>query len=235
MTDQKKRQPAGVPIGGEFAANEHDEAGLTLSADDPTGIVNRMTFVERGEDLFVLEDGQEIAATADEVKDYEFAISTLHEDDDAVATYRRMNALALHLGVDMSEVEDSEESPESYYGLPMYECNGERWIIGDDEQATAAARLYAREHLWATNADTIANATEIDADAIRAIQDSMYENANEPLTKIIDATGDLDSFVDEIIEDDGRGNGLSGWDGQEQRIQTQLGDQITEFYMYRWD
>ena len=34
MTDvsNRKRQPRGVPIGGEFAANEHDEAGGSLSA-----------------------------------------------------------------------------------------------------------------------------------------------------------------------------------------------------------
>lgn len=31
MSDTRKRQPRGVPIGGEFAANEHDEASAGLS------------------------------------------------------------------------------------------------------------------------------------------------------------------------------------------------------------
>lgn len=38
MTDQKKRQPAGVPIGGEFAANEHDEAPSGLSVGRSEGV-----------------------------------------------------------------------------------------------------------------------------------------------------------------------------------------------------
>ena len=33
MSDQKKRQPAGIPVGGEFAANEHDEAPSGLSSN----------------------------------------------------------------------------------------------------------------------------------------------------------------------------------------------------------
>lgn len=31
MSENMKRQPAGIPVGGQFAANEHDEAGVSLS------------------------------------------------------------------------------------------------------------------------------------------------------------------------------------------------------------
>lgn len=42
MSDTRKRQPKGVPVGGEFAANEHDEASMGLQVDlsslEPTDI-----------------------------------------------------------------------------------------------------------------------------------------------------------------------------------------------------
>lgn len=36
MSDNTKRQPAGIPVGGQFAANEHDEAGSSLAASEAT-------------------------------------------------------------------------------------------------------------------------------------------------------------------------------------------------------
>jgi hypothetical protein len=42
MSENKKRQPAGIPVGGQFAANEHDEAGGSLS-------VNHETLMRMGE------------------------------------------------------------------------------------------------------------------------------------------------------------------------------------------
>ena len=34
MTDSRKRQPRGIPTGGEFAANMHDEASSELGAEE---------------------------------------------------------------------------------------------------------------------------------------------------------------------------------------------------------
>lgn len=44
MSDQKKRQPAGIPIGGEFASNEHEEARAPLMATAVDGEGEEYTY-----------------------------------------------------------------------------------------------------------------------------------------------------------------------------------------------
>ena len=55
MTDttNRKRQPKGVPVGGEFASNEHDEAGDALRANEPAPIPFEVEggFVQEGHHL----------------------------------------------------------------------------------------------------------------------------------------------------------------------------------------
>lgn len=46
-TSNQKRQPKGIPVGGEFAANEHDEAGaLTTASTVPYPITNEGSSVD---------------------------------------------------------------------------------------------------------------------------------------------------------------------------------------------
>lgn len=63
MTDARNRQPRGIPVGGQFATNEHDEAGaLSTEAESVDDIVDRIR--EGKGDYFVDLDHLEEMATA---------------------------------------------------------------------------------------------------------------------------------------------------------------------------
>jgi hypothetical protein len=78
--------------------------------------------------------------------------------------------------------------------------------------------------------------TGIDADAIRAIQTSMYEKAGEPLRKIVESTwgGGLDSYAKELIEEYGRGHILNGYDSSEEEQVVVIAGEETQFFLYRY-
>ena len=224
----QSRQPKGVPVGGQYAENAHDEAGASL-ADDID--LDELTFIESGDDLYVLDDGEKRPATADERSHYE---RTLPPEGDERDEFRRVAALAQFLNVDASDIERSEGD---YFGLAFYEADGQEWVVGTEEQAQSAAIAKAKEDVWAFRAQYLADGTGIDERAIRAIQETMYENASEPLQKIVEATwnGGLDGFADDAVDEDGRGHFLSGYDGEEQEITVQVGGQTQRMYLYRYN
>lgn len=92
MADARARQPKGIPVGGEFAANAHDEAGGSLSTNDMNveDIVDRIR-ERRGDYFGDLDHLEELAAAnkgseeasdlADQVRDqrgdYLAALETL--------------------------------------------------------------------------------------------------------------------------------------------------------------
>lgn len=59
MTDTRKRQPKGVPTGGEFAANAHDEAGSSLAAaSEPRSSTFedvKITYTDYGDGIYTAE------------------------------------------------------------------------------------------------------------------------------------------------------------------------------------
>lgn len=226
----QNRTPPGIPTGGEFAANDHDEAPATLDID-----VSDYTFREKDGVVDVWTGSGWRGADPNERESYENMIVATEKDAEKLAEYKRVNALAQYLEVEASDIEKMEG--QEYHGLNFYEVNGEEWLVGIEEEADAAARSKAKDDAWATNPEFIARGTGIDEGAIRAIQTSMYENASEPIRKIIDATwdGGEDAFADELIEEDGRGHLLSGYDGEEQEQFVELGGDEDYHLMYRYN
>lgn len=114
-----------------------------------------------------------------------------------------------------------------------FEIIGHEYKVLTDEEADETAADYIKESLWAFNAefilehskvykDTIGHEYEEIIEALRMMQEKLCESANALVKALI---SDMDSFIDDAIEADGRGNFLSSWDGEEH----ESGD----FYIYR--
>ena len=115
----------------------------------------------------------------------------------------------------------------------VFEIIGNEYKVLTDEEADEAAADYIKESLWAFNpdfilehsaasADTTARENEEIIKAIRMVQESICESANALVKALI---SDLDSFIDDAIEADGRGHFLSSYDGEEH--------ESGNFYIYR--
>lgn len=114
-----------------------------------------------------------------------------------------------------------------------FEIIGHEYKVLTDEEAEKEAADYIKESLWAFNAEfilqhsaasenTTAREDEEIIKALRMVQENICEGANALVKALI---SNMDSFIDDAIEADGRGNFLSSWDGEEH----ESGD----FYIYR--
>jgi hypothetical protein len=63
--------------------------------------------------------------------------------------------------------------------------------------------------------------------AFQKMQESLCEDANELVLAIID---DIDKFIEDAVESDGRGNFLSTYDGKENEVENDGGETL---YVYR--
>ena len=113
--------------------------------------------------------------------------------------------------------------------------DGSEWLVLDDE-ADELTREEIEESLWAFNPDFIVrhmpNLDELtkkqESDLIGAlgqIQGSLCENCNPLFAAIIE---DMDDFVDDAIESDGRAHFLARYDDVEVELENGL-------YAYRID
>lgn len=132
------------------------------------------------------------------------------------------------MSIDSSITADTEEAatidpPEkqtySHYGLDVYSFEGQTFAVADDDDAADdAADENIRDSLWACNTSFIARhcAVKLNDKCIEAIQE-MQGKLCESAGPIIEALlGDnLDAFIDDAIETDGRGHFLSPQDGEE--------------------
>lgn len=124
-------------------------------------------------------------------------------------------ALAKHLDklVDIEEAQDLIDS-------------GDYYVLTDDE-ADKQCKERILESVWAFRPEFLSwHMNDIDVEIIKAIQEKAYENANEPLTRLIE---DVDHFVDDAVRADGRGHFLSTYDGRE-NYETING---TTYYIYK--
>lgn len=103
-------------------------------------------------------------------------------------------------------------------GMPVYEtADGKQWSVGSKSQADKAARNYILDSLWAFNTDFIARAaglTDEEAKGVRTMQEKLSEEANPIIRRII-GERNLERFVREAINADGRGHFLSPYDSEE--------------------
>ena len=121
--------------------------------------------------------------------------------------YKRILALAKHLG------EDPDEVQKASYGENTYEFGRQEWLVLTDEEADERARDYIHDSVWAFRPEfLIAHMPRgMTTKAIKLIQQAC-EDANEPLSAML---VDRDHFVDDAIRADGRGHFLSSYDGEE--------------------
>ena len=100
-------------------------------------------------------------------------------------------------------------------------------MILTDEEAQTKAEEYILDSIWAFNADFIIEHSKVldfdDASQsiIKAIQEQC-ENGNEAMKKLID---DIDTFIEDAINADGRGHFMNSYDGNEA--------QEGEYFIYR--
>lgn len=104
-----------------------------------------------------------------------------------------------------------------------FEIIGQEYKVYTDEEADQAAADYIKESLWAFNAefilehsaaseDTTAREDEEIIKALRMVQENICEGANA-LVKVL--ISDIDTFIEDAIDADGRGHFLSSYDGEE--------------------
>jgi hypothetical protein len=105
---------------------------------------------------------------------------------------------------------------------------GEYLVLTDDE-ADEAATEYIKESLWSFNSDFLASETGLPAEVFKALQDKC-EDSNDAVSKLVEATCGVDSFVETAISADGRGNFLGAYDSEENELLV-IGK--AEFFIYR--
>ena len=114
-----------------------------------------------------------------------------------------------------------------------FEIVGNEYKVLTDAEADAEAKKEILNSLWAFNADFILTHTEFyntssdreDAefiDCLQKLQSNICESANSIVKALI---VDIDTFIKDAIESDGRGHFISWYDGEE----AEQGD----FYIYR--
>ena len=131
--------------------------------------------------------------------------------------------------------EELTEELEAVYNdsYGTFEILGGEYRVLTDEEADEATAENIKDSLWAFNADFILKHTEAyknttdreDAEIIKAlqmIQSSICESANSLVLALI---SDIEEFIEDAIDADGRGHFLATYDGQEN------GD--GKFYIYR--
>lgn len=102
-----------------------------------------------------------------------------------------------------------------------FELLGNEYKVLTDEEADKAAEEFIEESLWAFNAEFILEHSKIAASsyeynqivkAFCKMQETLCESANALVKALIK---DIDGFVQDAIETDGRGHFISSWDGEE--------------------
>lgn len=120
------------------------------------------------------------------------------------------HALANYLGCKPEELEGECNSAFSY--------GGEEYLVLTDSEADEAVSDYIKESLWAFNAVFILQACKLDYNA--NVSDSLKKSCEN-----CKKTCGLEYFTELAIQADGRGNFLSGYDGEE--------NEEGEYFIYR--
>lgn len=114
-----------------------------------------------------------------------------------------------------------------------FELLGCEYLVLTDKEADEKTADYIKDSLWAFNADFILKHTAVyeettdreDAEIIKAlqmVQGSICESANALVRALI---VDIDAFIEDAVDADGRGHFLASYDGEE--------NESGNFYIYR--
>lgn len=132
--------------------------------------------------------------------------------------------LAEYLNIDKDRIEMVDDC--------LYEIDNQyQFIVADDEMANELVANSIKDSLWAFNTDFICDhceklrgANDKVIKSIERMQSELCEDANEIVAALID---DIDEFVEDAIEWDGRGHFLNTYDGNEYEYE--------DFYIYNLD
>lgn len=129
--------------------------------------------------------------------------------------------------------EELSENVDAVYNdsWDTFELFGNEYKVLTDEEADKAAEESIEESLWAFNAEFILEHSKIEVvgreydeivKAFRKMQETLCESANALVKALVT---DIDNFVQDAVETDGRGHFISSWDGEEHKSEN--------FYIYR--
>lgn len=146
---------------------------------------------------------------------------------------RKIEALAKYFEIDESRVKKDESS---WAGDSMYIIDNDfRFTVATEEEADSIAADDIKETLWAFNSDFICqHSTALQEagnraeSALEKMQRELCESANPLVAAMID---DLDDFIQDAIDCDGRGHFIAQYDGEENEVEVDGED----FYIYCHD
>lgn len=149
--------------------------------------------------------------------------------------FKKLEHLKKHL-VDWENF-TKEEANEAYFDerFDSFCCGSWEYLVMTDEEADEALKEYILETLWAFNPRFVVMHTKfymessIEADeafeeALKEMQGKLCEDANPIIRALI---VNIDEFIENAIQADGRGHFLASYDGEE--IELNHG----KYYAYR--
>lgn len=221
-----------VPVAGVY---EHDNINLriTMTKDADDGRYGMQVDAQLGNGAWESIEGWDFA---DKLAVFNKAWDEFHDkwkqEGEFVPYYtRKERALALHLDIDPSEVEEGGDA----FWDNAYKVGRKEFRVLTDDEADDEARESIENDLWAFKSEFIishsviprSDQTEAVVRAISKVQETLCEGAG-PVVKAL--LGDnLDAFVEDAISEDGRGHFLASWDGEESEVEVDG----TKFYIYQ--
>jgi len=136
-----------------------------------------------------------------------------------VSVKDKKEVLASFLDVPVEDIEDSG------WDNATFEVNRKEYMVLTEDEANRKAREYIEDSLWAFNTDFIIDHSDLSSEAeemVRSFQSTKCESANDTIRSLIK---DMDEFVQDAIDADGRAHFLNTYNGDE--------DEQDGFFIYR--
>lgn len=136
------------------------------------------------------------------------------------------------------ELDDLDiEVEQSKYDKCLFETPQGDYLVLTDKEADEKCKDYIKDTLWAFNTSYILehmkgyqNTTDYEdrciTKALSKLQEDLCETASPIIERLVE---DLDEFVKDAINDDGRGHFLASYDGKEREVEVDG----TKYYIYR--
>jgi hypothetical protein len=102
------------------------------------------------------------------------------------------------------------------------------YLVLDDDEADAACREQIEQSVWSFSASFLSGATGLDESVFEALV-GKCEGAQDSICSMINGSCGMDHFVEQAVRDIGRGQFLSGEDGNENEVSVDG----AVYYVYR--
>ena len=117
-----------------------------------------------------------------------------------------------------------------HYGLSMYKVKDREYAVGTDEEANKAAAEEIKEFAWSFNEDfIIRHSSALDFDGSERILTRIQEHSEDANPIILKLIDNIDEFIEDAIQSDGRGHLINSYDGEEHEKELNG----TYYYIYR--